>query len=480
MEQKQLQLPCEPKLLCQDRFDVCETNEDEVPFWKLFEAIVEIPISTIDGLINFLETIAISIHGTAGTDYGILREAFTEYWDNQSPNFFTRIWPIIKDLALELPSLFEANALDYLTQKNPRIVFSRRQVACLVVHQFFCTLHKPPWMTDGSPDFHIWYGSSTPHPKAVKAYLFALFRYFQLLADDSDVSPLRHDVADWPIVLALQRLTTVAWNRAMEQANSKVAPLEVIHIANASTVIKNDRHMGLPNGTAVIFANKDVGFGRTASQEEMIVGCSPEICIAVLFQPTMADEEVLVVEGAQALISISGFARDAQFHSYLKPDYDRVTWRQSKWRKRTVLFMDALELDSYDSSSLVPDVLPGNVDRELRKAYTAFSYLSRNNELMESAVTGFWGCRSFGGNKEIKTLIQWTAASMANIRLLFLCHGDDTLAFADNLRYLVQFSRNRRCGVDQVFGFLQSLQPRSEAARDAFSFFERRCLIASQ
>lgn len=51
---------------------------------------------------------------------------------------------------------------------------------------------------------------------------------------------------------------------------------------------------------------------------------------------------------------------------------DHATSILTKWRRRTVLFMDALELDSHDTSELTPDLLPGNVDCELRKAYTVF------------------------------------------------------------------------------------------------------------
>jgi len=44
------------------------------------------------------------------------------------------------------------------------------------------------------------------------------------------------------------------------------------------------------------------------------------------------------------------------------------------WRKRTVLFVVALELDLFDTSIMIPDFLPGNIDREIRKAYSAFSW----------------------------------------------------------------------------------------------------------
>lgn len=39
--------------------------------------------------------------------------------------------------------------------------------------------------------------------------------------------------------------------------------------------------------------------------------------------------------------------------------------------------------------------------------------------------TGNWGCGDFGGNKELKFIIQWIAASVAGVSTLsFHTHGD--------------------------------------------------------
>ena len=237
--------------------------------------------------------------------------------------------------------------------------------------------------------------------------MFSLFHYFQLLAQPSEASPLRQDLDGWPIVLHLQSGGTGFLKPETTQTARRLVPLEIFDLAQLSSQQDEEKLMELPNGASVIFANKDVGFGRTASQEEMIVGCSPELCIVVLFKPTLRDEEVLFVEGAQAMKSMKRHGRDAQFHRYLEPHYDLTNSRQSHWRKRTVLFMDALEFDSYDPITLVPDVIPGNIDRELRKAYTAFSSLVTDRaEGLGLVVTGLWGCGSFGGNAEIKTLSQ--------------------------------------------------------------------------
>ena len=59
--------------------------------------------------------------------------------------------------------------------------------------------------------------------------------------------------------------------------------------------------------------------------------------------------------------------------------------------------MDALELDAFDGTIEVPDLLPGHLDREVMKAYTAFA--SREPIPYEEIVTGLWGCRSFCGDE---------------------------------------------------------------------------------
>ena len=131
-----------------------------------------------------------------------------------------------------------------------------------------------------------------------------------------------------------------------------------------------------------------------------------------------------MVRGAESMIEMEGYGREAK----LKAILEKGTWH---WSRRTMLFMDALELDSFDTQDghFVPDLLSGNVDRELTKAYTAFNSglkiacSGSDSDAYSEVVTGLWGCGAFGGNKEIKTLIQWCAASMANVPLTFVCEA---------------------------------------------------------
>lgn len=465
-------LPCNPHLSCNDRFDLTDSDADEVPFWRILQSALDSPLADVEDLIGMLETIAVTRRGTAGTDYELLRISFVRYWTPQE-RFFHSIWPTLKSVALELPYLFPSG-LHVLSTTYSKVVLSRRQVACLVAHQFLCSLDTPSWMEDGCPDFRIWYSSQTPHQKAVEAYLFAIFRYFELLV--SPTSPILAPIAfDWPVIFTLRKVN--ADYMTNEMSSRRLTEFEVIFKSDQILVEDEDSLLTLPRGATVISANKDVGFGRTASQEEMVVGASPELCVVVLMTPTLQDEEVLTVQGAQQMICMTGYGRDAHLSKMLELDRpDVISSLPSNWQKRTVLFMDALELDSYDTSELTPDLLPGNVDRELRKAYTAFSS-ARNDDgrAFEVVVTGLWGCGSFGGNRQIKTIIQWLAASLAGTKLCFVCAGKDQEDFAAELRLFVEGCSRHSWTVGHILRALRHLPAEDEDARHSFRVVMAKC-----
>ena len=68
--------------------------------------------------------------------------------------------------------------------------------------------------------------------------------------------------------------------------------------------------------------------------------------------------------------------------------------------------------------------------REIRKAYAGFSNTNMyptNRPRKSTVSTGNWGCGDFGGDKEIKFLIQWIAASLAKVKVLNFCTYNDGL-----------------------------------------------------
>ncbi|KAJ7779626.1 hypothetical protein B0H16DRAFT_1359397 [Mycena metata] len=438
-----LLLPSSPDSLAHDRFSLTDTETDDpIPFWAILTEILTPLAQSTDQLIDALDSIAVTLRGHT-LDTGNLRRFMDVEVDIQP--FFDTVWPQCVAVALEMPILFPDGYLEPLNGEKPSLSLTPRQIACLVVHQFLCTLPKLPWVPvneENSQDLHIWFSGEQPHPKAVSAYLSALFVFFERIS--------LAEVPSNPVSLVLCAAT--------ETPRPNPALLfKLISITDLETPSVRPSLLGLPAGACVISANSHIGFGRTASQEEMHVGCTPQSLPAKLFTPPLKDGEVMVLRGCEAVVELTGYARNAELASVLPAG-------KNNWSRRTMLFMDALALDSYDTSELTPDLLPRNVDRELTKAYTAFA--SYDDTPYETIVTGHWGCGAFGGNKEIKSMIQWCAASMAGIELIFLCDKNDP--FGSKFRDFTSQILSQRCAVHDVLTVLRGMGPKDEGRLDAF------------
>ncbi|KIO31102.1 hypothetical protein M407DRAFT_241982 [Tulasnella calospora MUT 4182] len=235
-----------------------------------------------------------------------------------------------------------------------------------------------------------------------------------------------------------------------ERSRTPFKTLEFIAVPEPST---DPAFLGVPDGAGVVFANKQVGFGTGGTMEEVAVGTTPEACPIVLVTRPLKDDQVLVLTGVESLVVVEGHGRSARMtrvHHTIPPT------RDSLWRTRTMLFMDALELDGYDSSGTLPDLLPGHVDRELQKAYTAFS--SRSPTPYAFVATGLWGCGAFGGNDEVKTMIQWCAAAFAGVELRFT-YSDDRSSFVRRFRELADLAQRDAWAAEEVLEALKSIRP---------------------
>ncbi|KAJ6446893.1 poly(ADP-ribose) glycohydrolase [Purpureocillium lavendulum] len=387
---------------CIDRFSILEDEQEDVAgqvlLWPLLVELLKQPVEDPSQLIEVLDTIANTMRFSSGAagDYGMLRTAV----QSKQHDFFGTVWPKIVRLALMTPELYPEASLPILTP-GQTLKLSRSQAACLVSHQFLCTLRPPPWRHDYF-DFSIWYDSSQRHPKAVEMYLGALFRFFEQLDWRDDV--LVTDGVQYSLHVS-DRLY-----QPMPQAWQDVAlsTAEVVRVQAYSTEQQELGYQGT-NGAVVVSANKDIGFGQSATQEELYVGNCPEAYPAVLVTPTLGHDQALVIEGARPMLRIRGQRRDISF-SALEPSTNAGG---------RMLFIDALEIDEVDDQQGLPDLVPSNIDREINKAYTAFS--SWPSGVDATVWAGIWGCGAFNGDPGIKMTLLWMAASLAGKELRILC-----------------------------------------------------------
>ncbi|KAM0223729.1 hypothetical protein ACHAQD_002803 [Fusarium lateritium] len=407
-----------------DRFsdlpDDAGVEEDEngkIPFWPLLYHLLSSPVSSIAQLIDRLQTIAANAETCQDNDYGFLKQFLQGL---EQSKILDIIWPKIRDIALALPSYFPGGQLELLQTGCP-LHLSRGQVACLVVHQFLCS-SVPQRNDEGYQDLSIWYSSEQRHPAAVKMYLEALFAYFECLPQAGallqDHQAACNSVQD-TVTYELHS------NKQTSLADARLAPVQV-NYQDAHTSHTHNPEVQGKGGAVVVSANKVIGFGQSATQEEIFVGIAPEAYPVVLVAPHLIDNTVITVSGARAMVDMKGERREIEWTIRTSPSSseDLPGWKKA-WKGGRLVFMDALEMDMLEHSpgKGLPDLYFDNIDRELSKATNGFASYGG-----DSIFTGLWGCGAFGGDPGVKLIMLWLAAGAANVKLhLMLGPGEHNL-----------------------------------------------------
>ncbi|RTE76098.1 hypothetical protein BHE90_009443 [Fusarium euwallaceae] len=416
-------LPNSPSCRVLDRFsdlpDNVQIDEDDsgcIPFWPLLQHLLRLPVSSISQLIDRMQTITANAGTCQDNDFGTLKGFLST---QNETKFFSTIWPKLCDIALDLPIYFPSGQLELLQPRLP-LHLSRGQVACLIIHQFLCSV-VPQRDDEGYQDLSIWYSSGQRHPAAVEMYLEALFTYFERLPEASDLLQNHKSFVDGTKAWVIYELYWKEDDVALETA--ELASVHVSYLDAHTTDIHNLEFQG-KGGAAVVSANKIIGFGQSATQEEIFVGIAPESYPVVLVAPHLTDDTVITVSGARAIVNVKGQRRQIGWSRITAPP---LTGGVEQPGGRLV-FMDALEMDMLEPSSegSLPDLQPENVDREIKKATAGFeSYQG------DAIFTGLWGCGAFGGDPGVKMIILWIAAAAAGIRLhIVLGPGEHGLGVA--------------------------------------------------
>ncbi|TYI99176.1 hypothetical protein E1A91_D01G269300v1 [Gossypium mustelinum] len=202
----------------------------------------------------------------------------------------------------------------------------------------------------------------------------------------------------------------------------------------------------------VDFANKYLGGGalhRGCVQEEIRFMINPELIAGMLFLPSMADNEAIEIVGAERFSDYTGYASSFRFSG----DYvDKRSVDFLGRRKTRIVAIDALcspRMKQYKLKYLIRETnkaFCGFLDQSKYSQYKRIFKMnsvqlnegsslpikakgeSRTEEVRKSdekswrledcenyigIATGNWGCGAFGGDPEVKTIIQWLAASQA-------------------------------------------------------------------
>ncbi|KAM1201085.1 hypothetical protein FF1_017397 [Malus domestica] len=307
------------------------------------------------------------------------------------------------------------------------------------------------------------------------------------------VLPLKHD----PL--------SISYPKASFWSKSDI-PLCRFEVNSSDSGLIEDQSSG---ALEVDFANKNIGGGalrKGCVQEEIRFMINPELIASMLFMPSMEDNEAIEIIGAERFSDYTGYASSFRFagdyvdtrdvdslrrrktriiaidalcspgmRQYKQDFLLRETnkafcgfFQQSKDQHNKRLFREdgcsgvQLHPDVKDSSDICSDnrllqetsensdeVFGGqSVHQQIRD-----SEMSLDNEDDEVGIaTGNWGCGAFGGDPEVKAVVQWLAASQAERPfILYYTLGSKALR---NIEQVTRWIRSHEWTVGDLWNLL--------------------------
>ncbi|CAK76561.1 unnamed protein product (macronuclear) [Paramecium tetraurelia] len=176
---------------------------------------------------------------------------------------------------------------------------------------------------------------------------------------------------------------------------------------------KNEDHLncGIVDFSDRYFGGK-VAAGRGCVQEEVLLLINPEAIIASLFTSQLGDKESLI---------ISGILQFNQYRGY----EDSFVCIPAKYQNKgqTLIAIDAIYFATKPQGYQFTQEA---IFRELNKSFSGFQ-----GSQQQIISTGKWGCGIYGGDKQLKTLIQWISFSQACPNGTIIFNGLDDKAYND-------------------------------------------------
>ncbi len=138
----------------------------------------------------------------------------------------------------------------------------------------------------------------------------------------------------------------------------------------------------------------------------------------------MAPYESILITGAETFATYTGYGGS---FTYTGPYTDPNPVDPDNRCSLDIVAIDAIPA-AWLPGGAIYQYKPDSIFREICKAYCGFSFRACGDSSGGGAcvpvATGNWGCGAFGGNKELKTIVQWLAASNAGRKVHYCTFRD--------------------------------------------------------
>ncbi|EFC39204.1 poly (ADP-ribose) glycohydrolase [Naegleria gruberi] len=320
--------------------------------------------------------------------------------------FMEKVVPKIAQWILDLEREFPSGKIPVLMMNASGVVrLTKRQIRSIMSCAFCCLFRERGDVSKknmGVFEFGLFWSVASQN------FLMSLFHYFERmykLDNDSSTSSSLDE-----IILFERKVLKNNYRRFIEEeickSQQKMCPL----------LFKQGKIQDNLNHLMVDFANCMIGghvLGGAVAQEEILFVECPELFASILICPQMQVHETIKFTGFERYSNLKGYIKSMTYETYLdnQPVIENV-------RKNQLIAMDALQgvgIFQFQKEFIL---------REIFKTTCAFT--SKENDFLkdsssdlptlenEPIASGFWGCGMFGGDKQLKTIIQWLSATLCN------------------------------------------------------------------
>ncbi|CAN0877390.1 Poly(ADP-ribose) glycohydrolase 1 [Linum grandiflorum] len=429
-----------------------------------------------ESLFNFISELRSTLNLSSLTLALYTPEGYALFFDElisrvEAAKWFEEVLPSLATLLLELPSLLESHyqnadclisgdlrgvktGLRLLGPQEDGVVFlSQELIGALLACALFCMFPVDDRGVNDLPVinfdylFASLYNSYKEHQENK---IKCITHYFERICSLRPVGFVSFERK----VICLEQVTKAGfWGQSV----TRLCPFEV-----RRTGLIEDQSDG---ALEVDFANKYLGGGalhRGCVQEEIRFMINPELIAGMFFLPCMEDNEAIEIVGAERFSNYTGYASSFRFSG---DHMDQKSFDSCRRRKTRIVAIDALcdprtrqykvdyllretnkafcgfsaglkcvnhgverdpcegndrvsntnMLQSDELPSTSSDVEMNDADNgsEEVKSFHRIGNCHLANEETVGIATGNWGCGAFGGDPELKAMIQWLAASQA-------------------------------------------------------------------
>lgn len=155
-------------------------------------------------------------------------------------------------------------------------------------------------------------------------------------------------------------------------------------------------------------------------QEEVLFCTHPELIVSVLFTESMLDNEAVTITGAERFNRSFG-----EGDSFLYRGSHSDVTKFDSWGRRLNEIV-AIDPIKFDPGAGLSQYSTNLIERELTKAYCGFM-LNEYSNANGPIATGNWGSNTFCSDHQLKSLIQWIAASACNRELFYFTEANHRL-----------------------------------------------------